>query len=54
MGTEYKILVEDPEAKRMLVDLPRHVYGNTIKMEPEELWYEVVGCVHVVQDKKQW
>jgi hypothetical protein len=48
-----KILVEKPERK-MPLGIHRHICGNNIKIELEEIWRFGVDWIHLAQDRQGW
>jgi hypothetical protein len=48
----YKILVGKPEGKKPL-GRPRHRWEDNIRMDLREIELEVMGWLHLVQDRDQ-
>jgi hypothetical protein len=53
MKDEYKILVGKPQRTRPL-GRRTHRSGDSIKMDLAEIGSEIVGWIHLAQDRYQW
>jgi hypothetical protein len=53
MRNVYKILVGKSEAKRP-VRIPRHRWGDNVKMDLRKIGFGVVDWIHMVQDRYWW
>jgi hypothetical protein len=53
MKNAYNILVGKPEGKRQLAR-PRRRWDDNIRMDLREIGWEVLDCMHVVQDRDEW
>jgi hypothetical protein len=49
----YKYFIGKREGKRPL-NRPRRRREGNIRMDLREIGWEIVGCIHLVQDKEQW
>jgi hypothetical protein len=49
----YRVLVGKPEKKRPL-GRPRHRWEDGIKMDPREIGWGGVECIHLAQDRDRW
>jgi hypothetical protein len=49
----YRVLVEKPERRRLL-ERPRHRWQDNIKTDLQEIGWEHMDWIDVVQDRKKW
>jgi len=53
MRNSYKILVRNPEGKRLFIR-PRHSWEDNIRMAHREVEWGVVDWIHLAQYRDQW
>jgi hypothetical protein len=49
----YKVVVGKPEGKRPL-GRPSRRWKYNVKMDLREIWWDVVGWMHLTWDRKHW
>jgi hypothetical protein len=53
MRNAYKVLVRNPEGKRLL-RRPRHRWDDNIKINVKEIGFGGVDWIYLAQDRYQW